>query len=264
MNYKIDNVSLSEFGVYPTNASGEKIALSGLFDLPKRKGTTEYDWGTSIEPFVDASDIELDGRSLTLNVAIKGSSLADLHSKLVAFKEACIACKKLWTEVGEFDVIQKDEIAVTEYPFNCVAVIKAPFWEYSYVPANITIPASGNGEYMLDSYNLAKDFGLHITSFRDVNSTAKRVEGNTTLLYKETSHRSYYDFSQQCNMVGNDIYDLYNKMHQLNSLLITPGLHTLKLPGNTARSVYFKDGTTVTYLSSRVLRFDLKCRVING
>ena len=65
-------------------------------------------------------------------------------------------------------------------------------------------------------------------------------------------------------MVGNDIYDLYNKMHQLNSLLITPGLHTLKLPGNTARSVYFKDGTTVTYLSSRVLRFDLKCRVING
>lgn len=264
MNYKIDNVDLIEFGARSTNASGEKIALSGLFSLPKRTGTTEYDWGTSIEPYIDAADIILDGRSLTLNVAIKGSTLSDLHAKLTAFKEACIACRKLWTEVGEFSVIQKDEISITEYPFNFIALVKVPFWEEEYLPAAIRLVASGSGDYMLDSYNLVKDFGIFVSSFRDVNSRAKRIDVSTTLPYTTTSYRSYYDLSMQCKMVGSGIPDLYNKMTQFNALCINPGLHTLKLPGNTARSVYFKDGTTVTCLSPRILQFDLKCRVING
>lgn len=264
MNYKIDNVSLGEFGTHSTNASGEKIAISGIFNLPKRIGTTEYDWGTSIEPFVDASDIELEGRSLTLNVVIKGSTLSDLHIKLTAFKEACIACKKLWTEVGEFNVIQKDEIDVTEYAFNCLAIVKVPFWEDPYFPVNISISASGSGDYMLDSYNMVKDFGIFVSSFQDINTKPKRIDISTTLPYTTTSYRSYNDLSVQCKMVGTGIIDLYNKMSQFNALCISPGLHTLKLPGNTARSVYFKDGTTVTCLSSRVLQFDLKCRVING
>lgn len=264
MNYKIDNVSLSAFGAHSTNASGEKIALSGLFDLPKRIGATEYDWGTSIEPFVEASDIELDGRSLVLNTVIKGNTLSDLHTKLTEFKEGCIACKKLWTEVGEFDVIQKDEITVTEYPFNRMAVVKVPFWEGKYSPVKITLLASDGGDCMLDSYNLVKDFGIFASSFREINSKAKRINIDTTLPYTSTVYRSFYDLSVQCKMVGTGIADLYNKMSQFNALCVSPGLHSLKLPGNTARSVYFKDGMAVTCLSPRVLQFDLKCRVVNG
>ena len=113
MTYKIDGVDISTFGAFPyIEKSKECIALSGVFNLPKRTGTTEYNWGVSIEPYVDASDIELDDRTLKLRLVIKGH---DYISKVMQLRLACIACRKLWTEFGEFDVMLKDGITVDEY-----------------------------------------------------------------------------------------------------------------------------------------------------
>lgn len=261
MIYKIDNINISTFGAVPTNVSGEKIALSGLFDLPKRKGTTEYDWGTSIEAFTDEDDIILDGRTLTLNVAIKGSSISDLHTKVDTFKAACIHCTKLYSELsGEINVIQKDDISVTEYA-GIIAIVKVPFWQEVYVPAAISIVPSTTGNYMLDTYNLIKDFGIYITSLSEVNDTAKRIDIDTTLPYMCTSYRSAYDLIFKCKMSGQTLQDLYSKMSQFNALCIKSGLRTLKLPNNELK-VYFKDGISVKVESGKNLSFDLKCRVI--
>lgn len=261
MIYKIDNVNISSFGAIPSNASGEKIALSGLFDLPKRKGATEYDWGTSIEAFTDADDIILDGRTLTLNVAIKGSSITDLHTKVDAFKAACIRCTKIYSELsGELNVIQKDEISVTEY--GNIAIVKIPFWQDVYIPGAISIAPSVTGNYMLDTYNLIKDFGIYITSLSEVNNTAKRIDIDTTLPYANTSYRSSYDLTLKCKMLGQSLQDLYSKMSQFNALCTSAGLHTLKLPSNTDKKVYFKDGISAKVESDKIISFDLKCRVI--
>jgi len=261
MIYKIDNVNIGTLSATPSNASGEKIALSGLFDLPKRKGTTEYDWGTSIEAFTDADDIILDGRTLTLNVAIKGSSVSDLHTKVDAFKADCIHCTKLYSELsGELNVIQKDDISVTEYAGN-IALVKVSFWQEVYVPAAISIiPSSGN--YMLDTYNLIKDFGIYISSLSEVNGAAKRIDIDTTLPYKTTSYRSAYDLTLKCKMSGQTLQELYSKMSQFNALCIKSGLRALKLPNNTDKKLYFKDGISVKVESDKNLSFDLKCRVI--
>ncbi len=263
MIYKIDDKSINEYGAIPTNASGEKIALSGVFDLPKRIGTTEYDWGTSIEAFTDADDIELDGRTLTLNVTIKGTSLDDLHSKLSAFKAGCIACTKLWTEFGEFNVIQKDDITVEEYAFTKVATISVPFWQQDYVPVTISLIASGYGSYMLDSYNLIKDFGIYFNSYRDINNTPKRIDIDTTLPYTNTLYRSTRDMTIQCMMFGKSLADLSSKMSQFNALCIKSGSRLLTIPGNSARMVYFKDGISAKVESDKIISFDLKCRVIS-
>lgn len=263
MTYKIDGVDLSTFGAIPSKASGEVIFLSGLFSLPKRTDTTEYDWGTSIEPFVDADDIELDGRTLTLNVAIKGASLSDLHTKLATFKTACIACTKLYTEFDEFDVIQKGAISVDEYFYVNMATVEVPFWQQDYIPEVISIEGSGNGSYRLDAYDLIKDFGIYLSSWRDINNTAARIDISTTLPYTNTSYRSALDLSISCKMKGFSLSDLYTKMSQFNALCVAPGTHTLKIAGNADKTVYFKDGITTKAVAEKMLSFDLKCRVIS-
>lgn len=65
MSYKLNNVDINSFFAVPV-LQGQRLAVQGIFDLPKRKGITERNWGTSIEPFVDAEDIELEGRELIL------------------------------------------------------------------------------------------------------------------------------------------------------------------------------------------------------
>ena len=87
MIYKIDNKPLSYFGAHPARGH-HFFALEGFFDLPKRTGKTEYDWGTSIEPFVMEEDIRLDGRTLTFNVVMK-------KDKVDTYKAACVLCKVL-------------------------------------------------------------------------------------------------------------------------------------------------------------------------
>lgn len=87
MNYKLDGISISNYGAKALRTD-QAFALHGMLDLPKRIGKTEHNWGTSIEPFLDTEDIKLDGRALTLNVAIK-------KDQLQPFLDACIACREL-------------------------------------------------------------------------------------------------------------------------------------------------------------------------
>jgi len=255
--YKIDGKDLSEYGAIPSKSDG-MTALSGVMSLPKRTGTTEYDWGTSIEPFVDAEDIELDGRKLTLCVTIKADD-TELLSKIEAFKNACISCTSLTNDFGTFQVIQKYEITVTKYVG--VALITVPFWEQNYVVATNDIKPSNSGSYMLDEYDLFKDFGISMSSSNGINNTSERIDVSTTLPYMATAYRSAMDLSLTCKMFGESLADLYQKITKFEALCISPGTHQIKCK-NTSRTIYFKDGIDVKVEANTVLSFDLKCRVI--
>ena len=67
--------------------------LTGMLDMPKRKGLISRDWGTSIEPFLDAADIEFEGRNLELK----------LVGKLNAIKENLIILDPALFQVGSID-----------------------------------------------------------------------------------------------------------------------------------------------------------------
>ena len=97
------------------SARSRRIALEGVFSFPKRKGTTERNWLTQIEPFVDAEDLEFDGRAMTLSVWLRGDSWVQYNDRLTAFKNACIACRTLATEYASFPVVLKDSVEVEEY-----------------------------------------------------------------------------------------------------------------------------------------------------
>lgn len=83
MSYKLDDIDISSYDAFPyVGQTKDCIAISGVFDLPKRKGITEYNWGTGIEPFVDAEDIELDGRTLLLSLVVRSENVKSQLDKL--------------------------------------------------------------------------------------------------------------------------------------------------------------------------------------
>ena len=77
--YYINNTPISQFGIIPTKSNGN-IAISGCFNLPKRKGTTYYDWVTdnSVEPYVESEDMDFDSR----DISITGNIVSDSDSSL--------------------------------------------------------------------------------------------------------------------------------------------------------------------------------------
>lgn len=260
MNYTLDNIDIRTYGAIPyVQRSKGCIALAGIFDLPKRKGITEYNWGTSIEPYVDEEDIELDGRTLTLSLCIKAT---DYKSKLAALKTACIFCRKLGTEFGEFDVILKDDISVEEYITLNLCIVKIKFWQQAYSPVGITILPTGGISYMLDEYNLRQDFDILISSRSGFENVSKRIEISTTKPYTQTAYRESRDITLKCTMKGRGLFDLYEKMSQFHTVCVTPGMHNLCLRENELISLYFKDGITATPRNERLLDFNLKCRIV--
>lgn len=261
MTYKLDNIDIASLGAVAISG-GEATALKGEFDLPKRKGDTERSWGTEIEPYVEKEDIALEGRSLTLSVIIKGNTLSDYQGKMDAFKKACIACRKISTDLGEYDVILKDEVVVTEeYGFN-LAAVNAKFWQEAVKIPELSLIGSGGEGFLLDNYNLYKDFGVVVSDKKSSQNTGKRIEVNTTLPYSRTIYRDLTTVTLNCAMTGQNLSDMYTKMGQLHALCVKPGLRSLSCPDNTKFSLYFKDGITVKVEHESILTFDLKMRIV--
>lgn len=252
MNYKLDNIPLSSLGAIPSRGN-QFFALEGMLDLPKRIGTTEYNWGTSIEPFVDAEDIELDGRTLVLHVLVR-------RINLDAFKSACVACTELSFDYDAFQVVQKDEIKVEEIGVYCK--VEIPFWQDKVDIKPITVSQSGVGNYRIDGYDLVKDFGTYIGKSGDIHNTAGRIDVQTTELYTKTKYRGAWNIGLECSMLGNNFSDVYDKMSQLHAVLTGAGSHRL-LIRNNAFKVYFRDGLTASVVSDRLVKFILNIRCTN-
>lgn len=247
MNYKLDNIPISTYDAIASKKTNY-FALEGMFDLPKRIGTTEYDWGTSIEPFVDAEDIRFDGRTLTLYAAVEENRLQD-------YKNACVACKVLSFDFDSFEVVCKDEIEIEEVGDYCL--VTAKLWQNEFNLKPITIIASGSGKYKLDNYNLSRDFGIHVSESIGMNNEAKRIEINTTEFYKKTQYRGMREIELQCSLGGNSFSDMYNKINQFYSVLMAPGMRTLSI-GNNNYNLYFKDGVSCNAVTDTIIQFALK------
>lgn len=259
--YYIDGVDISSFGAVGVLAS-EASALTGMFNLPRRKGETEYNWGTGIEAFVDNEDIELEGRTLTLTVLVKGTTYTEYSERLNRFKTACIQCKVFGTVFGNFNVIQKDDITITEYPGHNMALVTLKFYEDVVILPLLNVIPSGRAGFLIDGYNLRKDFGIGVSEVKDTRNSGKRIDINTTAPYKQTKYRDKSTVTLKCWMIGGSLIDLYNKMVQFFALCMKPGLRTLTMPDGSTLDLYIKDGVTVKIEHETALSFDLKLRVI--
>lgn len=249
MIYKLDNINIASFGAIPV-LGGERLALEGLFSLPKRKGATEYNWGTSIEPFVAAEDIELEGRELILNLAIQKAS-----NQVTALKQALTACQVLAVDFDVYNVVCKHAIKLVEkgeYLF-----IEARYWQNDYELKPITILPSFTGSYRLGAFDLLKDFGIIVSELNDTKNVAGRIEVSTTELYTQTQYREQRELSLDAFAKGDSISELYSKLTQFSALLCAPGFISLTSPAGRF-VVWQRSGFKAQYVAEHVVKFSLK------
>lgn len=257
--YKINYIPLSDYGAVATTRpmTTEATALTGAFSLPKRKGDTELDWGTSVEPLVDEQDIAFEGRALTLHMRLDGSTT----ERLDALKEACLSAWIVTAPYASFFVIQKDEITVKEYRAAGVSLLTVPFYEQSFRwVASDAAPSGGEG-YLIDGYNLRDDFSIVVRMQGDRNAGA-RIDVDTTLFYEGRQHRKPVDVSLHCSMLGSGMADIYPKMTAFHALCAKAGLRTLTLPDGRELQGYVRDGFTAKAVCRRWVNFELKFRAL--
>lgn len=254
----VDMATLGGAGVL----GAEAYPLTGMFNLPSRKGATEYNWGTEIEAFVEDEDIEIGGRTLTLTALVKGKNDREYQERLEGFKSTCIACEVLGSDFGDFNVIQRDDIGVTEYPWNRLGVVTVKFFEERvFIPALGLSPTGGSG-ILLDGFNLRTDLGIGVSEIMDSRNPGKRIEVGTTSTYRQTIFREKPTITLSCFMVGKDLVEIQRKMGQLSALCVKPGKRVLTLEDGTTLDVYCKDGITARVEHATAVTFDLKLRVI--
>ena len=247
MIYKINNTDVSEFGAFPV-LSGERIAISGIFDCPKRSNPTERSWDTEIEPFVDDEDIILEARTISMSFALPKTA------NLTTFKEALVQTTVLTVENVNFNVLLRSDIDVKEV--GIYYILKTVFYSET-----ITLPAlpiaSGTGSIRIDNYNLHDQFGIHSNKDGGFYSLGKALDVNTSETYTNTQYRDFRELSINCFIVGTSFSDLLNKMSLFQALLYKPGMRELYIDGKSY-SCYHKAGFKAQVVAENLIKFTLK------
>lgn len=254
MIYKFNGRDITTYGVLPLQVEGG-VALSGMFDLPKRIGETERNWGDRIEPYVDAEDIRLGDRTIGLKVV-----MADLKN-WEAFRQACLECRILETEWGDYNVLIADEIQV-ERAGERMGLIGINFLQTDVRLPELTLPSSGGSGYRIDEFNLEKDFGIQVSGMSGDLDVPKRIDVGTTAPYQETGIRTSGTITLECRMQAERLHIIAGRIGQLHALCMSPGMRMLYFPDGRSRQVYVKDGIKVKLEDQRLVNFNIKMQTL--
>lgn len=247
MIYKLDNKPISDYGAIPSLGKKEAYSLCGFMDVPNRKGNTSYNWGVSVEPFLDKEDIVLGGRNITLHCAVP-------LIYLQGFVDACVRARVLSCELGDYNIFCKDKIKISEV--GEYAVVEVPFWQEVVSFDNLQISKTDTGYFQMDGYNLA-DLGIFGEKILGVNNVSRRIEIETTDFYMETENRDVNSVELSCHATGESILYIYTNIMQFNTLCMMPGPRSLVF-GNFSKSLYFKDGVAYKMIAENIAQFKLK------
>ena len=260
MSYKINNIDLLTFGITPIQFSGQSLAVTGVFDFPNRKGTTEHDWGTEIEMFVSAADLEFDGRDISfkglMRAANRASLLTNLNSLITLCKSGILSFE---THVGTFQVYMTGGIEVVDWSdtsFSIEIKFRQPVVLF---PTAAGLATAGTG-YKIAGYNFKSDFGITVNSLTGRLDTPARIEVKTTGFYTNSTYREPKEISVRCVMLATNLSDLTNKMGRLHGLLSQPEFKILTFPDGTIASVYLKSGFNVSGITEYSCQFTLILR----
>ncbi len=250
MIYRFDGIDISTCSVLPARGDGG-YAVSGIFDFPKRKGEIERNWGDTVEPYLNEADMEFGERVIGLKLVMTDEANWD------AFRDAAVACRKLGTELGDFDVLLADEVSVERLGQKMLK-IDMKFRQNRVEFETLTLTASGGTGIRVDDFHLARDFGISVTGVKSDRNIPKRIEVNTTSPYGITRYREKPSFTLECMMNAPDLKEAGARMRQFHALWRQPGTRVLHLADGTSRNVFVKDGFSVSIEGDGLLKFSLK------
>lgn len=252
MIYKFDKVDIASYCVLPMRGDGG-VAISGMFDFPKRKGEIERNWGNQVEPYLNPEDLEYDGRTIGLKLVMEDAE------NLGRFRAACLACRELGTELGNFDVVLASEVNV-ERVGDKLLKMELKFNENRVAFEDLTLAGSarsGGTGVRVDDFNLARDFGITVAEVKGDLKIPKRIDVNTTAPYMNTRYRENPSVSLECVMRDRDLKAIGARMRQFHALWRQPGTRELHLADGHTRNVFVKNGFSVSVVNDGIVKFTL-------
>lgn len=256
MSYKLNNVDLTLYGIFAGRISGGNIAVSGIYDMPKRAGDTFHDWAdeNGVESYTDADEIFFDGRDIVFKGLLQGTrsetfeALNGLYSAISAFTGTVVFS----TPFGDFNVLVKS-IEPTHY--SDITEIEIKFRE-PVVNLTGTLPSPVAGFYSIDNISLTS-FGLYVSKQKELSNLPEAK----TQYFKKYGSVGFQITKRKNNtlkltglLIGNDISDFTAKVKSLYKLFSSPGERTFNLANEVEVNGFAVDGFKVTniHVSSKV------------
>jgi len=275
-NYKLNNVSLENYGVIPIQSSDTNLAITGAWDMPGRLGKTHHDWQNDrdgIEPYVLAEEIRFGGIDINLNALVKGRDKNDALRKTYTFYDHLRVSGVLSCDWGSWTVLVKDQIrgvykgdgyAQIEVPFRCPVVPMPTTLPINILTYQPTLDSDGriilvNGAPLYSSIRkydgLGIDgvgfdsLGLIITSIEDQFSRSAPKGGEVTS-YRTEGYRSSTLKEREITINAAIMQPTYAAFLQivdgLKALFAKPGLRYITRKHDALRDFFVKDGFQVT------------------
>ena len=224
--YYINNTPISQFGIIPIKANGN-IAISGCFNLPKRKGTTYYDWArdNSVEPYVETGEMVFDSRE----ISITGNIISDSDSFLSAINDFTNELPELFTlscKWGSWSVKYKSTTIDTLTKSACKVTIK--FTEPS-VDLSGTLPSPAeNGE--IDGYKWTS-FGLYLKEISNYQGIGAQkslsVTQNPSYSLASKGGHEKTEITVSGMIIADDVEQFKEMVKSLYALFGSTGLRTI-------------------------------------
>lgn len=247
--YAINNIPITAWGLRCAAVGGtvRGYLLSGQWSLPKRLGETYHDWEGNLEPYVDAGDIHLAGRDLTLELACTPGTAQELRERMDNFKFALPDFFTLSHEVlGSFNV-GTQSLDVKTYGRHWAALtlkLKEPS------PAlGGTLPAKDNGAHGIDGYSWAQlGFvvkaidGRHDTPGWSTLSVTSDPRSEAWL----PGYRQPRTITIEGTLKGASYADFKIKIGRLQTLLSSAGMRAIRYFDGSQYNAFCVDGFTVS------------------
>lgn len=249
--YKIDSIDIAYWGLSAVKTASSSLAISGVWNLPKRKGETSYDWAekNDVQAFVSKQDIVFEGRKISLSMVMVGDENTSIYTKLKTFRDFIFSLKdKVFTlssDWGEWEV-QFNGVIEVDYVTGNIAEIVVRFTEVEPLVSK-TLPVPQGNEQDIDGYSFS-ELGLYgvstsniytIPSFKTIGTTSS--DRSNTLVYGGSQSQ---EITLQGLLKASSYNDFLIKVNNLQAVFSAPGIHKLYHKGNT-HNFYADKGFTI-------------------
>jgi len=244
--YKINGVDLSIFGFIPIKADGSDLAITGCFDLPKRKGDVEYFWGSEVESFLESEDIEIAENTFAISGLFKGESAVNSAKDLIRL---VTENKENGIDAGFLILVAAQHERIVCEKLKDSVLVKIGFVREYGLP-DLVIEGTGGDGFVIDTYNLLADFGIKVLKVEEHIGVGEAFKVDTTATYFDSRYRKSKSAKCTALITANNLTNLYDCLQQFYALLYSPGIRSF-IGSSGSFSFYCKDGVQVSNVRKR-------------
>ena len=271
--YKLAATDLSTMYFTPLRQDNSDVALTGFLDAPARLGDTYYSWASEdgFEPYVSAADIAsggFGGRDLSLIGVVQGASESETRNRVEAIHKLIDGFSDLVplvTDYGTFQVYVNGMIAgdyLSEKGIKVTIPMREPV-----VNMSGTVPKGNGAAVGIDGISFEQLGGACLYLNGDKYSRAAPKSADITAYGKEAyaiARKEASVLDLRMAIRTNTYPELKTKVTSLMALFNSPGMRAVTAPGDKTRSVFAKDGFSVSmiHLTGEFCACVIDCKLI--